>query len=311
MKTYWVIASRGSKLALWQARFVQEQISEIFPDFEIKIKIIKTLGDTQRSQKLWEMGGKGVFTKELEEALLSKEADFAVHSLKDLPTQLPLGLCLGAVPVRESPQDVLVSKDHVRFEYLPQGARVGTSSFRRRSQLLSTRPDLVVEEIRGNVSTRIKKVYEGPLDAVVLAKAGMIRLGLEEWITQEFAFEEMLPAVGQGALAVEIRKDDREAQELLNPLQDEDLFCATGAERAFLDCLGGGCRLPIAAYGEVAGDELSLEGLVATPDGKKIIRKKIFGNKSDFEKLGKQLAQSMLEEGASKMIHRSRDSSFF
>lgn len=302
MRETWVIGSRGSKLALWQADFVRKTIRQNFPDLAVHIKVIKTAGDTRQWSKLWEMGGKGVFTKEIEDALLQGEIDLAVHSLKDLPTVLTKGLALGAIPDREEPKDVLVSKDNVLLEHLPTGASLGTSSFRRRAQLLRLKPDLKMEEVRGNVMTRIRKVHEGPLDAIVIAKAGLIRLGLQEWITQEFSFDEILPAPGQGALAVEIRADDTEARELLSRMNHEDYFCATSGERSFLEHLGGGCRLPIAAYGEVQDDELFLEGLVASPDGKKMIRKKISGAKKDFETLGRQLAQQVLDEGAGEFL---------
>jgi hydroxymethylbilane synthase len=234
--------------------------------------------------------------------LIQEEVDLAVHSLKDLPTTLPKGLSLGAVPAREEPHDVLVSKDNVLLHHLQEGANLGTSSFRRRAQLLNLRPDLKLQEVRGNISTRIRKVLEGPLDAVVIAKAGLVRLGLEEWITQEFSLDEMLPAPGQGALAVEIRSGDTEAQELLRPLNHEDHFYATSGERSFLERLGGGCRLPIAAYGEVQDEDLFLEGLVASPDGKTMIRKKISGARKDFETLGRQLAQQALDEGAGEFL---------
>jgi hydroxymethylbilane synthase len=234
--------------------------------------------------------------------LIQEEVDLAVHSLKDLPTTLPKGLSLGAVPAREEPHDVLVSKDNVLLHHLQEGANLGTSSFRRRAQLLNLRPDLKLQEVRGNISTRIRKVLEGPLDAVVIAKAGLVRLGLEEWITQEFSLDEMLPAPAQGALAVEIRSEDEEAQELLRPLNHEDHFYSTSAERSFLERLGGGCRLPIAAYGEVQDEVLFLEGLVASPDGKKIIRKKTSGPRKDFEELGRQLAQQALDEGAGEFL---------
>lgn len=303
MKTRWTLASRGSKLALWQAEFIRRAICTNFPECEIEIRVIKTSGDTARWAKLWQEGGKGLFTKEIEEALLSHEADLAVHSLKDLPTELTQGLSIGAIPQREAPQDVLISKDNVRFDNLPPGSKVGTSSFRRRSQLLRMRKDLKFVDARGNVPTRIRKVQEGgPLDAVVMAKAGLKRLGLEEFITQEFSLSEVLPAPGQGALAVEIRANDDEAKELLRPIQDEDCFLATSAERVFLAGLGGGCRLPIAAYGEVIDETLILEGLVASADGEKVICKEISGKKKDYEKLGKDLANIVLKDGALEVL---------
>ncbi|MBI1884046.1 MAG: hydroxymethylbilane synthase [Chlamydiae bacterium] len=302
MKKNWIIATRGSKLARWQADCVRKVLLEHFPDLSIRLKIVKTAGDKLRSNKLWEMGGKGVFTKEIEEALRIREADLAVHSLKDLPTDLDEVFTIGAIPFRESANDVLISKDHVHFENLPPDSVIGTSSFRRQAQILKMRPDLKVQEIRGNVSTRIKKVLEGVFDAAVVAKAGMVRLGFEEWITEEFDFDQMLPAVGQGALAVEIRSDDEEVQELLQPLQNEDLFFTTSAERAFLKAMGGGCRLPLAGYAEIQGDEIFLQGLVASVDGSQMILDQMTGLKSDFEMIGKNLAKEMLNKGAKEIL---------
>lgn len=301
MKKEWILASRGSKLALWQAEFVRKSLLSNFPDCLIRICVIQTAGDTRSWDKLWQMGDKGVFTKEIEDALQNGEADFAVHSLKDMPTEISKGLMLGAIPVREEPCDVLISKDNVLFENLPLETKIGTSSFRRRSQLLRMRPDLKIEDIRGNVHTRIKKVQEGLVDATVMAKAGVLRLGLEEWITQEFSMEEMLPAVGQGALAVEIREGDDEAREIIQSIADENLFKATASERSFLKGLGGGCRMPIAAYGQVRSDEIILEGLVASMDGAKVIREKISGRKEDFETLGLKLAQMVLNAGGKEI----------
>jgi hydroxymethylbilane synthase len=239
MRRMWTLATRGSKLALWQARFVKQALLQADESLHIEIKVIQTAGDKMRSSRLLDIGGKGVFTKEIEDALLAEQADLAVHSLKDLPTEFCEGLMLGAVPVREDARDVLVSKDHVLFQNLPLGAKIGTSSFRRKSQLLKMRGDLSVEETRGNVTTRIRKALEGPFDAVVIARAGVLRLGLEEWITQDFNFDEMLPAPGQGALAVEIRSRDEEAKELLKLIHHEDAFQAVSAERSFLHALGG------------------------------------------------------------------------
>ncbi len=302
MKTEWVLATRGSKLALWQADFVKQSLLQAFPEFSIQIRVIQTTGDRARGGKLWTMGGKGVFTKEIEDALLDGSADLAVHSLKDLPTELPEGLKLGAIPIREECQDVLISKDNVRFEYLLEGSKIGTSSLRRQAQILHLRPDLKMENVRGNVHTRIKKVYGGPLDAVVMAKAGLVRLGLQEWMTQEFNLDEMLPAVGQGALAVEIRSTDKEAEQVMKAIGDDDLFCTATAERSFLKALGGGCRLPIAAYAQVNEDQIDLEGLVIASDGKDFFRHKISGIKKEAENLGHQLAQWMLEQGAGKLL---------
>ena len=301
------IATRGSKLAVWQARKVQGLLFEKFPEHQFTLKIVETSGDRDRSGKLWQMGGKGLFTKELEDAVLSREADMAVHSLKDLPTELPKGLVLGAVPLRDDPRDVLVSKEHVRFEHLPRGARVGTSSLRRQSQIRALRDDLELQDVRGNVTTRMKKALEGPFDAVVLAKAGIQRLGLEEWITQEFSLEEILPAVGQGALAVEARDPDDETLEFLDAINDADSMTASLSERVFLKLLGGGCRMPIAAYAEVNQNEIRIQGLVASVDGKKIIRREKSGRRSEFEKIAMALAEEVLSLGARELLGSSHE----
>lgn len=302
MKERWVIASRASKLALRQAECVRNAILDCFPDLDIVIKAMKTAGDTRRGERLWASGAKGLFTRELEEALLNREADMAVHSLKDLPVDLPEGLRLGAVPLREDPRDVLVSKDKVLLEHLAAGAVVGTSSWRRRAQILKMRPDVALTDLRGNVNTRIRKVYDGPLEAAVLAKAGLVRLNLQEWIAEEFSLEQMLPAVGQGAVAVEVRDDDRQTADVLEPVQDDDLTCATAAERAFLKGLGGGCLLPVGALGVVEDGSLALEGLVASTDGARIIRRKVRGPKSDAETLGAGLARLILDEGGGELL---------
>jgi hydroxymethylbilane synthase len=302
MRRMWTLATRGSKLALWQAQFVKQALLQADESLHIEIKVIQTAGDKMRSSRLLDIGGKGVFTKEIEDTLLAEQADLAVHSLKDLPTDFCEGLMLGAVPVREDARDVLVAKDHVLFQNLPSGAKIGTSSFRRKSQLLKMRPDLSVEETRGNVTTRIRKALEGPLDAVVIARAGVLRLGLEEWITQDFNFDEMLPAPGQGALAVEIRSRDEEAKELLKLIHHEDAFQAVSAERSFLHALGGGCRLPIAAYAEVDSENIMLDGLVASPDGKVVLRDKMEGAKEKHVWLGEALAKKILDAGGGDLL---------
>jgi len=302
MRRTWTLATRGSKLALWQAQFVKQSLLRLDESLRVEIHVIQTAGDKMRSSRLLEIGGKGVFTKEIEDALLAEQADLAVHSLKDLPTEFREGLTLGAVPAREDARDVLVSKDHVLFQNLPSGAKVGTSSFRRKSQLLKMRDDLSIEETRGNVTTRIRKALEGPLDAVVIARAGVLRLGLEEWITQDFSFEEMLPAPGQGALAVEIRSNDEEAKMLLKLIHHEETFQTVSAERSFLHALGGGCRLPIAAYAELDDDKIMLDGLVSTPDGKQVLRDRMEGAKENHASLGLALAKKILDAGGGELL---------
>ncbi|HEU5460274.1 MAG TPA: hydroxymethylbilane synthase [Pyrinomonadaceae bacterium] len=297
-----VIGSRGSKLALWQAEQARQRLQLLDPQIEILIQIIKTTGDV-KSEPLSVIGGKGVFTKELEDALLDKRIDIAVHSLKDLPTILPEGLAISAICEREDARDALVLRSELNFGEasllsLPERAVVGTSSQRRLAQLKALRGDVVVEDLRGNVDTRIRKLDEGQYDAVILASAGLLRLGLEDRISARIPIEQMLPAVGQGAIAIEIRRDNEYAVESTSRLDHRETRLACLAERAFLRGLGGGCQLPIAAHAVLDGEVLVLDGLVAKPDGSEIWRNQLSGPPDQGEELGASLAALLTQRGA-------------
>ncbi|MBI2859936.1 MAG: hydroxymethylbilane synthase [Chloroflexi bacterium] len=296
-----VIGSRGSKLAMVQAHSVADRLRKRHPHLEITIERVKTYGDRATHVSLERMGGIGVFVKELEEALLDGRIDLAVHSLKDVPTEMPEGLYLAAVPERLDPCDVLVARAG-GLEDLPPGAVVGTGSLRRSVQLLRRRPDLVIASVRGNVDTRLRKVYDSELDAVVLAAAALVRLGWEDRISQYLCVDDFLPAVGQGALVIEARSDDAHMSEILATLNDLAAWQATAAERAFLKEVGGGCRAPIAALGAIEGDRLKLEGMVADAAGLKMLRDREEGDAGSPEEVGLRLAQKMLAMGAGELL---------
>jgi hydroxymethylbilane synthase len=307
MKDHLTIGSRGSKLALWQAEWIKARLGEKHPRRRVSIEIIKTSGDVMKDAPLTLIGGKGVFTKELEDALLDGRIDLAVHSLKDLPTVLPRRLMIAAIPEREDTRDALVLRARPAIEQpsirnLPEASVVGTSSLRRLSQLKHLRPDLIIKELRGNVDTRLRKLDEGQYDAIILATAGLRRLGLEERISAPIEIEEMLPAVGQGALAVETRDDDDETLRLLAALEHQPTRAACMAERALLRELGGGCQLPIAAHAEVFENRLQLSGLVADPAGETIIRDSLEGETSNAEQLGSELALRLRARGAESLL---------
>ena len=301
-----VIGSRGSKLALWQAEQARQRLLDLNPQIDVRIEIIKTTGDV-KTDPLSVIGGKGVFTKELEDALLDGRIDLAVHSLKDLPTILPDGLSISAICEREDARDALVLRCGFEVEPaslagLPKGAVVGTSSQRRLSQLKGQRGDVVVTDLRGNVDTRIRKLDEGQYDAVILATAGLVRLGLQERISARISVAEMLPAVGQGAVAIETRSDNEFAVGATRKLDHEETRLCCVAERSFLRSLGGGCQFPIAAHAIVDRDSLKLDGLVAKPDGSQILRDSSSGPLSDPETLGSQLADRLLQQGAAALL---------
>jgi len=301
------IGSRGSKLALWQAEWVKAQLNGLDPKTEIAIEVIKTTGDEMKSAPLAIIGGKGVFTKEIDDALIDRRIDLAVHSLKDLPTIIPDGLTLAAITTREDPRDALIARRDLAMrdssiDGLPQNALVGTSSPRRRAQLKHLRPDLTLVELRGNVDTRLRKLDAGEYDAVILAAAGLKRLGVADRISSFIPTGTMVPAVGQGALAIEARAVDHEILQLLRSLEDQATRACCTAERALLRELGGGCQLPIAAHGTVTGHALTLNALVASPDGKQILRDQITGPVEDAELLGHQLATRLLELGARELL---------
>jgi hydroxymethylbilane synthase len=296
-----IVGTRGSRLARAQTERVIADLRQRYSDCHFQLRVIRTTGDT-RQQPLPEIAGEGVFTKELEAALLAGEIDIAVHSLKDLPTKTPHGLVIAAVTRREEPRDALVSRGKIPLAKLPQGARVGTGSVRRAAQLRLLQPDIEPVPIRGNVDTRLAKAESGEFDAVIIAAAALSRLGWLERATELLSLEAMLPAPGQGALAVETRSDDAEAREIAVAVDDRDSRLATAAERAFLRRLGGGCRIPVAALAKVEGGGLRLDGLVVAPDGRNAFRGEIDGRPDEAESLGESLADSLLSEGASEIL---------
>ena len=302
MKKSIVIGTRGSKLALWQAEHIAGRIRERFPAIEVTLKKIVTTGDKILDVPLAKIGGKGLFTKELENAMLSGEIDLAVHSLKDMPTELPEGLMLAAITIRADASDAFVSLRYNSLDELPQGAKVGTSSLRRRAQILKYRPDLQTIDLRGNLDTRIKKLENQEMDAIILATAGLKRLGLEQYITQILPAAICLPAVGQGALAIETRQDDAEVLSVLEFLNDSETIAAVTAERAYLREVQGGCQVPVGVHGEVNGDQLLLEATILKIDGTKEVREQICGSCSEAEELGIKLAQQMLAAGGKEIL---------
>jgi hydroxymethylbilane synthase len=309
-----IIGSRGSKLALWQSNWVKERLEEVYAGLAVSIEIIKTTGDKLTEASLAQIGGKGVFTKEIEDALLDHRVDLAVHSLKDLPTILPDGLHIAAITEREDVRDALIVSEDLRkyiinsIEDLPRNARVGTSSLRRASQLRHARPDLEIIELRGNVDTRLRKLYEGDYDAIILASAGLRRLGFDHTIAAYLTTTEMLTAVGQGALAIETRIDDQRANMLLEVLNHQPTRYATEAERAVLRSLGGGCAVPIAAFAHFKKNRIShklvVEALVADVEGRSLIRRQISGQAQEAESLGSKLADMLIEAGARDLLPR-------
>ncbi len=306
MKNKLVLGSRGSQLALWQTRFVANLLQSFFPLLELEIKIIETTGDAMLEIALSKIGDKGLFTKQIEEKLLNGEVDLAVHSLKDLPTTLPSGLKIGAVTMREIPNDALISTKFSSIDDLPRGASVATGSLRRKSQLLAYRSDLRIVEIRGNVPTRIKKMEEANLEAMILAFAGVHRLGMDSFIKQKIPFEIMLPAVAQGVIGIEIRENDTKTAELLRSINDDETEICVSAERAFLRTLEGGCQVPIGGHARLNGDKIGLEGFVGNFDGSATMRDEISGNSENAAQLGKELAERMIENGANNLLSATR-----
>ncbi len=292
------IGTRGSQLALWQANWVQKAISLNWPQTTTERVVIKTKGDKILDVPLAKVGGKGLFVKEIEDALMDGRIDIAVHSMKDMPAELPPGLCISAVPRRENPLDALISEKYGSLADLPQGARVGTSSLRRSAQLLHLRPDLTILPLRGNLDTRLKKLTTTDLDAIVLATAGLKRLGLAHRISAHIDPETMLPAVGQGALCIESRINDKVIDPVVKALDDAQTHTAVLAERAFLHRLEGGCQVPIAAHATIVDEQLKLAGLVAEVDGRRIIKSEITGLWDQAESIGRELAEHLLAQGA-------------
>ncbi|SMC27716.1 hydroxymethylbilane synthase [Desulfacinum hydrothermale DSM 13146] len=297
-----VIGTRGSLLALRQSEMIKELLEARWPDLHVSLEVIKTTGDRILDVPLAKVGGKGLFVKEIEEALMGGRVDLAVHSMKDVPAQLPAPLDLAVVPAREDPRDVLVSQRFESLDDLPHGAVVGTSSLRRAAQLLVLRPDLCIENLRGNLDTRLRKVREGAYDAVVLAAAGLHRMGWQDRITAYLDPERFVPAIGQGALGLEIRKDDDRVRALLEPLHDASTARAVAAERAFLHTLEGGCQVPIAGHAVMSKDGVVLTGLVASLDGRTVYRESAGAPLGSEEALGNDLARRLLDAGAREIL---------
>ncbi len=297
-----VIGTRGSQLALWQAEWVRARLQAVAPSMSIRLQTIQTSGDKILDAPLASIGGKGLFVKEIEEALFRGTIDLAVHSMKDVPSVLPEGLAIVCVVAREDARDVLVTRDHLVFQDLPAGATVGTSSLRRQAQLLARRPDLSIVMLRGNVNTRVRKLREGACTAIVLAAAGLIRLGKTHCVTEYLPLTVSLPAIGQGALGMESRADDAFVRELLAPLHDRPTAIAVSAERAFLKRLEGGCQVPIAGHAVVENQTVNLEGLVASLDGRCVIRDQIEGPVEESHALGTSLANRLLNAGGKRIL---------
>ncbi|MCW0482083.1 hydroxymethylbilane synthase [Gaoshiqia sediminis] len=300
------IGTRGSKLALWQAEQVQAAISGAFPHLTVEIEIIKTKGDIILDVALSKIGDKGLFTKEIETALINGEIDLAVHSLKDLPTELPEGLIIGGMLPRGEVRDVLISKDGRKLTEMTENDRIATSSLRRKAQLLHFNPNLTIVDIRGNVDTRIQKMKDGHCDALVMAGAGIIRLGYEKLITEFLDPTVILPAVSQGAVAIEIREDDEFIQRVVDAVSDELTWQTTMAERWLLRTLEGGCQVPVACYSEPHGSQLKLTGLVAGLDGKTVIRKTVDCSLDEASEKAIELAQAILDEGGREILDSIR-----
>lgn len=302
MKPHVVIGTRGSLLALRQANMIKEALEERWPGLRVTLEIIKTTGDKILDVPLAKVGGKGLFVKEIEEALMDGRVDLAVHSMKDVPAALPDPLTLAVVPPREDPRDVLIAHRASGLEDLPLGALIGTSSLRRAAQIRHLRPDLRVENLRGNLDTRLRKVREGLYDAVILAAAGLRRMGWQDAVTAVMDPQEFVPAIGQGALGIEIRKEDPEVRELVAPLHHEATWRAVTAERAFLHELQGGCQVPIAGHAEVSDGTVTLTGLVASLDGETVYRLTQSAPFGHEELLGRGLARQLLEAGARSIL---------
>jgi hydroxymethylbilane synthase len=297
-----VIGSRGSPLALWQANWVKDLLQEHHSELAVDIKIIKTSGDKIQDVPLAKIGGKGLFVKEIEEGLLKREVDFAVHSMKDMPIIFPVNLCIACVTKRENPFDALISRNDIKLDDLPKGAKIGTGSLRRMSQLLYYRPDLKMVPLRGNLETRLKKLETEGLDAIILAAAGLIRLGWSDRITEIIPPEILLPAMGQGAVGIETRKNDVDNQILLADLDDEETHYALDAERALVSQLEGGCNVPIGSFATLNGDQITLTGLVASLDGKTMYKKELTDLKTNAVALGRRMGDELIEMGADRIM---------
>lgn len=298
-----IIGTRSSRLALWQASYIARRLREKHPSLIVEEKRMTTKGDRILDAPLAKIGGKGLFTKELETAMLAGGIDIAVHSLKDMPTEVPEGLIITAITERYDPGDAVVSPRYQTLAALPPGARVGTSSLRRRAQLLAARPDLTLFDLRGNVNTRLEKLDAGEYDAVILAVAGLKRLGFGDRITEVLPRALCLPAVGQGALAIEARRDDHEVRNLVDFLRDEAMTDCAAAERAFLETVEGGCQVPVGVYAAVDGDQLSVEAVIASLDGRQRFRDTRTGPRQEAKELGRELANVLLDAGGIEILH--------
>lgn len=304
MKNHITIGTRGSQLALWQANFIKSEIERLFKEIKVDLKIIKTTGDRITDRPLAQVGGKGLFVKEIESALLNGEIDLAVHSMKDMPGELPDGLIIGAIPKRENPFDVLISKDDLKLSEYKSGAKIGTSSLRRASQLRNARPDIQIASIRGNLDTRLRKLKSGEYDAIVLAAAGLRRLDQENEITEYLDAAMMIPAVGQGALCIETRQNDPDIAPVMEKLDDfQTRVCVLG-ERAFLKQIEGSCHIPVACFGRIEDGQVILTAAVASEDGKEMIKEEIRASFEDIEDQGRILADTILENGGRKILEQ-------
>ncbi len=297
------IGTRGSKLALWQANWVRERLEERYPGIEVELVRIRTSGDRIKDVPLAKIGGKGLFVKEIEEALLDGRVDLAVHSMKDVPTDLPEGLHIAAIAEREDPRDAFISKDGKGLFEMAGGARIGTSSLRRQIQIKRKRPDLAVETLRGNLDTRLRKLRDGSgFDAIIVALAGLKRMGWQEEVTEVLSQDVMIPAIGQGAIGIETREDRGDVMDLIAFLNHHETSLAVRAERAFLKRLEGGCQVPIAAHGTIDGDRLCLVGLVGSIDGSRVLEGRVEGHAQEWERLGVELAEDLLRQGAGEIL---------
>lgn len=296
------IATRKSPLAIWQAEYVRDRLIALHPGLQVELVRMSTQGDIILDTPLAKVGGKGLFVKELEQGMLAGEADIAVHSMKDVPVEFPEGLHLAVVCERDDPRDAFVSNNHASLDDLPQGARVGTSSLRRECQVRSYRPDLVVLPLRGNVNTRLAKLDDGQFDAIILASAGLKRLGFDERIRSSLTPEQSLPAIGQGAVGIETRIDDEEINALIAPLSCEHTEIVVSAERAMNKRLAGGCQVPIAGFALLEDGELWMRGIVGKPDGSEMLYAEAKAKAADAEKLGVDLAENLLAQGADRIL---------
>lgn len=296
------IATRSSQLAVWQADFIKKEIQKRYPDITIDLKKIKTRGDKILDAPLSKIGGKGLFVKEVENALFEGEADIAVHSMKDVPSVMPEGMELYVTPKRETPYDAFLSLKFNSIDELPEGAVVGTSSLRRMVQIRRRRPDLKIENLRGNINTRIKKLEDGMYDAIVLAKAGLVRMGFFQHLKQTLTENIMIPAVCQGTLGIEVRQEDNEIKKILDFFYDEETHIRTKAERAFLKTLEGGCQVPIAGFATIQSGTLKLMGMVASLDAKEYIYRKMESPTKEAEATGKELAKEILDAGGKTIL---------